>query len=453
MKKINRRDFLRNSSVAAAAATFASTPGLAYSQVVGTAAPFDDYRALVCVFLHGGNDSFNMLVPNTVAEFNAYAASRQNLAIAQQDLLAINPLSLTPGSDPFGLHPAMGSMQSLFESGNAAFVANIGPLVEPTTKDEYFNKSVVLPSQLFSHNDQQSQWHSLKGASTSKTGWAGRMADLIRTNVANQQMATNASLSGTTLFLSADETIAYVMGQSGPQQFYGFPNDAQRSAFGRIVDASYGSIYERGFAEIQRRAIDASDTVSAAILDAENSGLITTVFPNSQLGTQLSTVAKLIASRDLLDMQRQIFFVGIGGFDSHDDQNQNQPGLLGGVSDSMAAFYNATVELGISDSVTTFTQSDFGRTLTSNGDGTDHAWGGNQIVLGGAVRGRDIYGTYPILEIGGADDTGGGRMIPTTSADQFAATLAKWFGIPDVDLDIVAPHIDNFLTRDLGFMV
>ena len=177
------------------------------------------------------------------------------------------------------------------------------------------------------------------------------------------------------------------------------------------------------------------------------------MFPNSQLGTQLLTVAKLIASRDLLDMQRQIFFVGIGGFDSHDDQNQNQPGLLGGVSDAMAAFYDATVELGISDSVTSFTQSDFGRTLTANGDGTDHAWGGNQLVLGGAVRGRDIYGSYPVLEIGGADDTGGGRMIPTTSADQFAATLANWFGIPDADLDIVAPHIDNFLTRDLGFMV
>jgi uncharacterized protein (DUF1501 family) len=152
-------------------------------------------------------------------------------------------------------------------------------------------------------------------------------------------------------------------------------------------------------------------------------------------------------------MQRQIFFIGIGGFDSHDDQNQNQPGLLGGVSESMSAFYAATAELNMADSVTAFTQSDFGRTLTSNGDGTDHAWGGNQIVIGGAVNGQDIYGTYPVLQIGGIDDVGGGRMIPTTSADQFVATLSRWFGVPDVDLDIVAPNIDNFVQRDLGFMV
>ena len=423
---------------------------------MGAAAPFDDYRALVCVFLHGGNDSFNMLVPNTTAEYNAYATSRQNLAIAQQDLLAINPLSQTPGTDPFGLHPAMGGMQALFESGNAAFVVNVGPLVEPTTKAQYQNRSVLLPSQLFSHNDQQSQWHSLKGAGTSKTGWAGRMADLIRTNVANQKMATNASLSGTSLFQSADETIAYVMGQNGPLQFEGFSTDPanilydQKLAFQRIVEAQYDSIYERGFADIQQRAIAAAADVSGAIAAAPT---MTTVFPASQLGRQLSTVAKLIASRDQLEMQRQIFFVGIGGFDSHDNQNQDQPGLLGGVSDALAAFYAATVEIGIANSVTTFTQSDFGRTLTSNGDGTDHAWGGNQIVVGGGVRGQDIYGNYPVLQIGGADDTGGGRMIPTTSADQYAATLAKWFGIPDLELDIVAPNIDNFTQRDLGFMV
>jgi uncharacterized protein (DUF1501 family) len=456
MRKINRRDFIRTTGAAAAAATFASTPGLAYSQGIGTSAPFDDYRALVCVFLHGGNDSFNMLVPNTTAEYSAYAASRQNLAIAQQDLLPINPTSLPAGSNPFGLHPSMATTQTLFESGNAAFVANVGPLVEPTTKDQYFNKSVILPPQLFSHNDQQAQWHSLKGASTSKTGWAGRIADLIRASVANQQMATNASLNGTTLFQSADETIAYVMGQTGPLPFTGFSNDPgsilfdQKLAFESIVNAQYDSIYERGFAEIQRRAIDAADTVSEAIATAPT---LNTVFPNSQLGIQLETVAKLIGNKDQLQMQRQIFFIGIGGFDSHDDQNQNQPGLLGGVSDAMSAFYAATEELNLAGSVTAFTQSDFGRTLTSNGDGTDHAWGGNQLVVGGAVQGRDIYGAYPVLELGGDIDTGGGRMIPTTSADQLAATLANWFGIPDADLDIVAPNIDNFVQRDLGFMV
>ena len=456
MKRINRRDFLRTSGAAAAAATLASTPGIAWSQGVGTTAPFPDYKALVCVFLHGGNDSFNMLVPNTAAEYNAYAASRQNLAIAQQDLLPINPVSLAPGSNAFGLHPSMAGIQNLFETGRAAFVANVGPLVEPTTRDQYFNQSVTLPSQLFSHNDQQSQWHSLKGANTSKTGWAGRIADLIRTSVADQLMATNASLYGTTLFQSAEETIAYVMGQTGPLPFEGFSNDPnnilfdQKLAFQRVVEAQYGSIYERGFAEIQRRAIDAADAVSDAIANAP---VLNTVFPNTPLGRQLETVARLVGNKDALQMQRQIFFIGIGGFDSHDDQNQNQPGLLGGVSESMSAFYAATAELNIADSVTAFTQSDFGRTLTSNGDGTDHAWGGNQIVIGGAVSGQDIYGDYPVLQIGGIDDVGGGRIIPTTSADQFAATLANWFGIPDADLDIVSPNIDNFAQRDLGFMV
>ncbi len=456
MKKINRRDFLVQSSAAAA---LVSAPDFAYTQGFGAAAPFNDYRALVCVFLHGGNDSFNMLVPNTDAEYNAYAASRQNLAIPRADLLPINPVSETPGSEAFGLHPAMGGLQTLFESGNAALVANLGPLVEPTTKTQFENQSVVLPSQLFSHNDQQSQWNSLKGANTSKTGWAGRMADLISAEVASQRMATNASVSGTSLFQSADNTIAYVMGQDGPLQFEGFSTDPtsilfdQRAAFQGVLDAQYGSIYERGFAEIQSRAVAAADTVSAAITSAENSGIITTTFPSTPLGRQLSTVAKLIASRVELNMQRQIFFVGIGGFDSHDNQNEDQPGLLGGVSDALAAFYSATVDIGVAGDVTAFTQSDFGRTLTSNGDGTDHAWAGNQIVLGGAVNGRDIYGAYPTLEIGGPEDVGGGRMIPSTSADQYAATLAKWFGIPDVDLDIVAPNLSNFAQRDLGFMI
>jgi uncharacterized protein (DUF1501 family) len=451
MKTLNRRDFLKTSG---AAAIFASTPGLAYSQVVGSAGPFDDYRALVCVFMFGGNDSFNMLVPNTTAEYNAYAASRQNLAILQNDLLPISPVST--GTPDFGLHPTLGGIQGLFNSGDAAIVTNVGPLVEPTTKDQYFNGSVTLPPQLFSHNDQQDQWTSLRGNVPSKTGWAGRIADLIRSGVTEQQMATNASLFGANLMQSADETVAYVMGPGGPIQFEGFSSDPtnilfeQREAFRRIVDAQYGTVYERAFADVQRRAINAADTVSAAINSAPP---ISAVFPQSQLGTQLGTVARLIAVRDRLQMKRQVFFVATGGFDTHDAQNADQPGLLGGISDAISAFHAATVELGVANSVTTFTQSDFGRTLTSNGDGTDHAWGGNQLVVGGAVNGRELYGDFPLLAINGPDDVGGGRMIPSTSADQYAATLARWFGISDVDLDVVAPNLANFAQRDLGFMI
>lgn len=449
MNSLNRRRFLK---LGAATAAFSACPGAAFSQSIGTSAPFTDYKALVCVFLFGGNDSFNMVVPRSPDEYTIYAASRQNLAIDQNALLAINPTTFDGAQ--YGFHPSMGALQSLFETDRrVAIVSNVGPLIEPTTKDQILNKSVLLPPQLYSHNDQQSQWQSLKGITQSKTGWAGRIADLIRTNVVDQQMATNSSLFGNALFQSADETNAYVMGTTGPVQFEGFTGNPisaeQRLAFEKIINANYSSIYERGFAEIQQRAVAASDLVSNAVAGAT----VTTPFPDTQLGTQLRTVAELIDVRDQLQMQRQVFFVGAGGFDSHDNQNENQPGLLGGLSDAMAAFYDATVEIGAADMVTTFTQSDFGRTLTSNGDGTDHAWGGNHLVMGGAVIGGDMYGSFPRLEIDGSDDVGGGRMIPTTSADQYAATLAKWFDIPDAELDIVAPNLGNFAVRDLGFVL
>ena len=458
MGKLNRREFITRSGAAAAAtAAFAHYPGAAFSQVVGTGAPFPDYKALVCVFLFGGNDSYNMLVPRSNAEYNVYAASRQNMAIAQADLLPINPLS--GETVQFGLHPSMPGMQGLFETGSAALINNAGPLVQPTTKNEYLAGSVLLPPQLFSHNDQQDQWHSLKGAAASKTGWAGRIADLIRTNVVGQQLATNVSLLGSSLFQSADETVAYVMGNNGPIPFPGFgdPNDPnadpllveQRLAFERIIGANYSTIYERGFAEVQQRAVATADLVNGALANAP---VLNTVFPASQLGSELNTVARLIGARDDLSMERQIFFVASGGFDLHDDQLQNQPGLLGDVSEAMTAFYNATVELGISNSVTAFTQSDFSRTLTSNGDGTDHAWGGVQLVVGDAVNGQRMYGTYPDLALDGPDDIGGGRLIPTIASDQYAATIARWFGIPDADLDIVAPNLGSFATRDLGFL-
>ncbi len=457
MKTFNRREFLQQSSAAAAVgAAFAHYPGMAFSQAVGTTAPFGDYRALVCLFLHGGNDSFNMVVPRSNAEYAVYRDSRQNMAIAQQDLLPINPV--TPDGADYGLHPSMSGLQALFEQGRAAFVNNIGPLVEPTTKTDFFNKSVLLPPQLFSHNDQQDQWHSLKGATVSGTGWAGRIADIIRDRVAGQQLATNVSLHGASLYQAADETIAYVMGSNGPIPFTGFSNSGdptdlfyqQRLAFERVLGAAYDTVYERGFAEVQRRAVDSVDLVNDALALAPT---LNTVFPQSQLGNQLRTVAQLIAVRDELQMERQIFLVDKGGFDSHDDQVINQPDLLGDVSESVAAFYNALVEVGMADNVTLFTQSDFGRTLTSNGDGTDHAWGGIQFVVGNSVMGRDMYGTYPDLALGSDYDVGGGRFIPTTSADQYAATLARWFGVDAEDIPTVAPNIGNFANQDLGFLV
>jgi uncharacterized protein (DUF1501 family) len=456
VKKLNRREFLKTTAIAGAGTAFGHYPGMAFSQSMGGSAPFSDYKALVCVFMFGGNDAFNMLVPRSNAEYAVYQQSRQNMAVAQEDLLPINPL--TPDGADYGLHPSMTALQGLFEQGQVAFVPNVGPLIETTTKADFLNQSVQLPPQLFSHNDQQDQWQSLRGTDQGSTGWAGRMADLIRLNVVDQQLSTNISLFGNTLFQSADETIAYVMGNTGPVEFSFFsnsgdPNDPlyqQRLAFERVINAQYDTVYERAFAEVQRRAVNSVDLVSDALAQAPVLG---TVFPQSQLGNQLQTVARMIAVRDELQMDRQVFFVATGGFDTHDDQVQNQPGLLGGVSDAVRAFYDATVELGISDSVTTFSSSDFGRTLTSNGDGTDHGWGGISFVTGGAVAGRDLYGLYPDLALGSADDVGGGRMIPTTSADQYAATLARWFGVDEADIPVVAPNIGNFAIQDLGFFI
>jgi len=445
----SRRDFLALAGTSATGFLLAR-PHDAIGQMVGGSAPFSDYRALVCLFLFGGNDSFNMLVPRSTAEYNAYAASRQNLAVAQADLLPID--SLNPDGALYGVHPSMPGLHALFAQESAAFVANVGPLIAPTTKAQYQGGSVPLPPQLFSHNDQQNQWHSLRGRTLSDTGWAGRMADLIRLNVAGQQLATNVSLAGNSLFQSGDETVAYTMGAAGPLAFQGFAGlgGDQRRAFERIINASCDSIYARGFAEVQRRAVEAADRVTAAIAQAPP---LTTQFPTSSLGQQFQTVARLISVRDRLAMQRQVFLVSAGGFDSHDDQLVNQPALLASVSACLAAFYAATVELGVASSVTTFTQSDFGRTLTSNGDGTDHAWGGVQLVIGQSVRGRRIFGRYPSLALNGPDDVGGGRLIPGVSADQYAATLARWFGIPDADLAHVAPHLGNFAERDLGLMI
>ena len=447
MKKMNRRRFLQGMG---SAAMLSGAP-LMMAPNAGHAA-FGDYRALVCVFLFGGNDGFNMLVPRSNSEYNVYANSRQNMAVAQADLLAINPT--TASSVQYGVHPAMSGIRDLFEAGNAAFTANVGPLIEPTTKSQFFDKSVALPPQLFSHNDQQDQWHTLRGKAQVNTGWAGRLADALEPNAGAQMIATNSSLFGTSLFLAGTATTPYVMGQDGPLPFAGFDNSdpfqaQQRLAFERIVNAQYNNVYERAFTDVQKRAIQNADLVTNALALAP---VINTLFPTSSLGQQLSTVAKLIAVRDQLQMERQIFFVGVGGFDTHDAQVQLQPGLLGDISASIAAFYNATSELGIAGDVTTFTQSDFGRTLTSNGDGTDHAWGSVQITVGGSVVGKDIYGNFPLLLINGPDDVGGGRMIPTTSADQYAATLAKWMGASAQELPNVAPNIGNFAQQDLGFM-
>ncbi|MBV6424364.1 MAG: hypothetical protein NAOJABEB_02174 [Steroidobacteraceae bacterium] len=463
--RLKRRQLLKIAAAGGAAFAFGRLSDAVYAQAINAYARFADYKALVCVFLFGGNDSWNMVVPRSAAEYAAYQQSRQNLAVAQADLLPITPATPLANGAQLGLHPSMPEIATLFEQDAAcAIVANVGPLITATTLAQYEAKSVALPPQLFSHNDQQDQWQSLRGRATSSTGWAGRIADALGTQT-GPAVPLNISLSGQSLFQAGGNSSPYVIGPTGPVNFFGLDGTdalsvARKGSVETVAGATYDTIYARGFAQVRPRALRSAASVNAALatVRAPNAAPFTTVFPSSPLGTQLKTVAEMIAVRSTLEASRQIFFVATGGFDSHDDQAQDQPGLLANLSACLGAFHRATVEMGVAQSVTAFTQSDFGRTLTSNGDGTDHAWGGVQLVAGGAVRGRDVYGGYPVLRIGatlaadGADDVGGGRFIPTTSSDQYAATLARWFGVTDADLSLIAPSIDNFAQRDLGFM-
>ncbi len=448
MNAINRREFLK---IAGAGAALGASPLSGFTQDAGSLPDLSDYRALVCIYLFGGNDSFNMVIPRSTAEYNAYARSRQNMAVPRDSLLAISPSN--PDGASYGMHPSLVELRSLFRNGLAAVVNNIGPLIEPVSKEQYLNRTAGLPPQLFSHNSQTDQWQTLQGQQAFTTGWAGRIADLFRDELAGQRFPTNISVHGNQLMLSANSTIPYVLGPDGPAEFVAFEGAGYqqqlRQAYERILAGQHKSIYERGFAESQQRAFQSAEVIESAIA---NSQPVTVEFSDSDLGRQLRTVAKLISARNQLQMKRQIFFVGISRFDTHDDQIAVQPGLFADISKSLLNFYQAMVRLGVSDKVVAFTQSDFGRTLTSNGDGTDHGWGGIQFVVGDAVQGGRFFGTYPELWMGGPDEVSGGRLIPTTSADQYVATLSKWFGVPDASIAQIAPNIGNFGQRDLGFL-
>ena len=472
-----RRRFLKALSAGGRAYAVGRTAGTTFGQMSGVGG-FADYKALVCLFLFGGNDSWNMVVPTSTAEYNAYAKLRgagtsSSLAIDRDALLPITSQGASAGDPTFGLHPAMVGVRDLFAAGKLAILPNVCPLIRPTTKDQYRNAySLVhdLPPQLFSHNDQQDQWNSLRGRSMLTSGWAGRIADVIASRLGDQQMPMNVSLSGQTLLHASDTIYPYVMGANGVNLFQGLDVDKTRNPYGWEFNAGRkesiegvlsatmasrdSSYYHRGFAQVQQRALRYADRINQVLGEAYKFNALSDSDSSlSNLSRQLRTVARLISQRSKLSMSRQIFLVAAGGFDTHDYQLTDQPKLLADVSKSIKAFYDAMSEIGMSEQVTLFTQSDFGRTLTSNGDGSDHGWGGVQLVSGGAVRGGRLYGQYPLLEIDGPLEIGGGSFIPTISSDQYAATLASWFGVTDADLPAVAPNVVNFSSRNLGFLV
>ena len=437
----------------------------------------DDYKALVCLFMNGGNDSFNTVLATDTPSWGEYLRLRNtggndsiHLPGAGETggVLSITPATAQAGRS-FALHPALAPVKELFDGGRAAIVANVGTLIQPLTLAQYKAGTVVLPPKLFSHNDQQSTWQSglPEGASV---GWGGRLGDLLGAGNANATF-TAISAASNTLFLSGRQVRQFQVGQAGAVPIrniggsgYLFGTTEGETALRDIISTAGDDLMEQEHVATVQRAISSQSILSGAMLPAGAGGVPNPppyVNPNTgvsgvnPLAVQLQTVARIIAGRGALGAKRQVFYVTLGSFDTHDRQKVLHADLMARLAHALAYFDTTLAALQGADlrsQVTTFTASDFGRTFSSNGDGTDHGWGAHHFVVGGAVKGRDIYGAFPVTGVGHALDVGSGALLPTTSVDQYGATLAKWFGVADSQLAEVFPNIGNFSRRDLGFM-
>ncbi len=471
--ELSRRDFLGSSCCAAVGAT-GLLSSLASLRLMGAVANPDsgisvpntaaalptDYKALVCLFLNGGNDANNFIIPSDTTGYAAYAAARANLALPQTGLLPLSPR--TSDGRSFSLHAAVPELSSLFSAGKMALLANVGTLAYPTTKAQYTSASVPLPRQLFSHSDQQVQWQSSVPDRPSTTGWGGRVADLVNAFNTSNQISMSVSLAGTNYFQVGGNVSQYAVSTSGAITFTGSTTSptlldgVRYRAQKDIFSLGQSGLIDTAFAGISGSAITDADFLNTTLA---TSPTLTTVFPSTTAANQLKMVARLIGAAAGLGLKRQIFFVQLGGWDTHAAQLINtapttgtHAALLSQISQAVNTFYNATTELGLANQVTTFTASDFGRTYRSNGDGSDHGWGSHHFIVGGAVKGGDIYGKMPTLTISGPDDVSQGRWIPTTSVDEYAATLATWFGVSATDLPTVLPNIGRFAKPNLGFL-
>lgn len=458
-KNIARRQFLKRSAAMAAAA---GSPFAANLAMIGDSAAqtANDYKALVCVFLLGGNDQGNTIVPISAADYSAYAAYRLSLSLASSSVLPIAPLTSEIGNyvgPQLGLHPKLAGLKTLFDQGKCAILPNVATLVEPTTLARYESGAAKLPSQLFSHADQQSAWQTGFPDSPSETGWLGRVADLTTSRNTPGSLSMCMSIAGNNLIQAGANVIQYQLTTDGSVSIGSLnPNNglarygANSALLRAVLTEPRTHLLEGQYAAIAKRSIDADVAVRAAI---GNAAPLQTSFGNDSLSAQLRMVARLIASRNALQHKRQIYFVGLGGFDFHDDLLFQQDACLAKVSSAMTSFYNATVELGIADSVTTFTASDFGRAMLSNGYGSDHGWGGHHFIVGGAVKGGRVYGKFPNIAKGSPDDVGEGRLLPSTSVDEYAAVLARWFGVTNsVDLAAILPNLNRFANFNMGFL-
>ncbi len=412
-----------------------------------------DYRALVCIHLNGGNDGFNMIVPAAGAGYAEYAQGRGHLAVPANDLLLMNPA--TANTTAVGLNPHMAALKPLFESGQLAFQANVGTLLEPGTAEDVRNKSIRLPEQLFSHNDQTRQWQKLNHYHQTNSGWGARAADIIGRSQPNPNLAS-ISLTGSNDWQSGGDFSAFNINSDGVRAYSGMEDHQsewqmpRREAFIQLLHAQYNNVFEKAYAELQSRALVLSTNVGAAL--AKRGELQTPVPENNPLADQLAMVAKLISIKDEFRLYRQLFYVELGGFDTHDYQLEKQPALYANIASALEFFNQALLEIGHQDNVVSFTTSDFGRSVTSNGDGTDHGWGNHHIVMGNAVAGGDIYGSIPRILVDGPDDSRNGRIVPTTAVCQYAATMLNWLGLNSTEIDQLLPSLKNFDNHNLGFL-
>ncbi len=461
---LDRRSFMKLSGGCAALSSTSLLSTLVNLKLTNTAIAASDtsgYKAMVCVFLLGGIDSYNVLAPFPTqgsSEYTDYVSARSNLALTEAQMLPVVSDGRT-----FGLHARMPEIKALYDQGKAALVANVGSLVEPTTKQNY--NQVRKPLGLYSHSDLVDHWQTSVPQSRSQlTGWGGRMADML-TDTVNQHptISMNIALGSLNLFETGTNVIPYVVQNGGATTLSGFPNtstsrDGMYTRFTNdALSQTYGNLLEKSYAGIRQGSIQAALDFNNA---TTNVNLDPVVFPNTSLSNQLKMVAKTIGARATLGQTRQIFFVSVGGWDHHANLLNLQNNLLPQVSQALKAFYDAMGVLGVQNDVVAFTCSDFARTLTSNGDGSDHAWGGNHIVVGGPVRGGKVYGSYPAsLAPNNSLDMGRGRLIPTTAVDQYNGELARWFGVAnDSTLVDILPNIRNFYSSSttggpLGFLV
>jgi len=476
--KATRREFLRRASLlgmsgtaaplalqmaavgaAAGAAAAAPAPAVAAGQAgagapatAAGAVPVSDYKALVCIFLYGGNDPYNTIVPYDPTRHARYFQARADIALARDKLAAtvLKPKDPLPGDQAYALAPGLAPLLPWFERGQLAVQFNVGPLAQPTTKRDYVGARVPLPPKLFSHNDQQAYWQALapEGAAS---GWGGRLADLFIAANANATF-TGVTAGGSALLLAGRHVSAYRVSPAGSTPIELLQRDTYGSTtctdlMRLLITQSGEHLFERQHAALVARSIRADARLRTALArDTVGGGFAT------PLAAQLKIVARMIAARDTLGMRRQVFFVTQNGYDNHDGLNDIHPGLLRELGGAMAEFQQALDAMGVAGQVTTFSASEFGRTLVSNGNGSDHGWGGHHLVLGGAVRGGRFYGKHPELALDGPGFVDHGRMLPDVAVDQFGATLATWFGAGGGTLDDVFPNLRRFDGRDLGFM-